>query len=108
MPNIQVVVNRITSLVVYLGYDQARAKELFLSNIEYMWYQTDKNTNVELTPGVIAGLAFLLEKNPDLRFTQIISLIETKLKEKFNVNDIYYLEDSEVVDIIDDIIRESK
>jgi hypothetical protein len=43
--------------------------------------------------------------NVDLRFMQIVTLIQIQAKDKFKINDLYYIEDDELMDIITDIIE---
>jgi hypothetical protein len=41
---------------------------------------------------------------PDLRFMQIVTVIQIQAKEKFGIEDLYYVEDDKLMDIMQDII----
>jgi hypothetical protein len=43
--------------------------------------------------------------NVDLRFMQIITLIQIQAKDKFKIDDLYYIEDDKLIDIMTDIIE---
>jgi hypothetical protein len=43
--------------------------------------------------------------NVDLRFMQIITLIQIHAKNKFKIDDLYYVEDDELINIMTDIIE---
>jgi uncharacterized protein YihD (DUF1040 family) len=47
----------------------------------------------------------LWKKTPDLRFTQIYTVIQIQAKEKFKIDDMYYLEEEQLEEIIEDIIK---
>jgi hypothetical protein len=53
----------------------------------------------------LSKLAEMWKKIPDLRFAQVFTVIQIQAKEKFKVDDIYYLEENELENIIDDIIK---
>jgi hypothetical protein len=46
----------------------------------------------------------LWETIPDLRFSQIYTILVIQAKEKFGIDDIYYLEDDEISEIIQNIL----
>jgi hypothetical protein len=46
----------------------------------------------------------LWENYPELRFMQMIAAIQVVAQERFNIDDLYYLEESQLTDIINDII----
>lgn len=41
---------------------------------------------------------------PDLRFMQVVTVIQIQAKEKFGIEDLYYVEDDKLMDIMQDII----
>jgi uncharacterized protein YihD (DUF1040 family) len=47
----------------------------------------------------------LWKRSPDLRFTQIYTIIQIQAKEKFKTDDMYYLEEDQLEEIIEDIIK---
>jgi hypothetical protein len=40
----------------------------------------------------------------DLRFMQIVTVIQVQAKEKFGIDDLYYVEDDKLIEIMQDII----
>jgi hypothetical protein len=47
----------------------------------------------------------LWKKIPDLRFMQIVTVIQIQAKEKFGIEDLYYLEEDKILEIMNDIIE---
>lgn len=41
---------------------------------------------------------------PDLRFMQVVTVIQIQAKEKFGIEDLYYVEDDKFIEIMQDII----
>ena len=50
----------------------------------------------------------LWKKFPDLRFTQVVSMIEIQAKEMFKKVDIFYLEEQSLLEVISFLIHESE
>jgi len=50
----------------------------------------------------------LWKKFPDLRFTQVVSMIETQAKEMFKKVDIFYLEEQSLLEVISFLVHKAE
>jgi len=67
-----------------------------------------KGRPVERIKPFLDRLSELWSLFPDLRFAQIVNLIEIKSKEMYQVEDIFYLEETQIAQVIKELIRERK
>jgi hypothetical protein len=51
-------------------------------------------------------LSELWLKFPDLRFAQIVNLIEVKSKEMYQIQDIFYLEEVQIAQVIKELLND--
>jgi len=47
----------------------------------------------------------LWKSAPDLRFIQVVASIQIQAKQKFGIDDLYYIEEDKLLEIMNDIIE---
>jgi hypothetical protein len=53
----------------------------------------------------LARLSEVWKKMPDMRFMQMIALIRFQSEKRFGLTDIYYLEENQLEEVIEDILK---
>jgi hypothetical protein len=56
----------------------------------------------------LSKVADLWRLFPDMRFSQIVILIEDEVRSRLGVKDIFYVEETELAKVINEVIEEKK